>query len=497
MQPVALSMGLKTDKECDVTASSAADVSPPPGDERADQSFTHWLWILTFCGLLVRLLFLAFEPPLDLIGDERAWTQWADWISDPGIGFSPLRFRLIYRPPLYVYFIAFFKAAFGSLIAVQSVQACVSVALIPAVGRIGRRFFGGRAGLIASALAAFYPESVWFSIHFWSETVFIVLLYWSLDRLLAAKSKRSVMAALLAGFLLGLATLTRETSLYFAPLAALWLVIGSERRREWLRAGVFVAALTLTIAPWTLRNWMLFRAFVPVSTASGLNLWQGNVPLAWNEVHSQYITIPGRINRDRYARHLGLTAIWQRQPTWIFEKLAAQMPLFWEVENFPLRHLYLEAYGPVDPDAYALAALIVLTPYLLTLVCFVLGLAATRFDKGQALIVLFVVYYNMLHVVAHSFSRYRLPVMPALFIFAAQGWMAWRERRLRQTSRRRVAMSVFVGAALAFSVAMSAPTLVQHYHSLRMRMSQKPDGGDAVNRRSEPQREAGRQVVDP
>ena len=29
---------------------------------------------------------------------------------------------------------------------------------------------------IAAAIAAFYPELVWFSVHFWSETLFLVLL---------------------------------------------------------------------------------------------------------------------------------------------------------------------------------------------------------------------------------------------------------------------------------------------------------------------------------
>ena len=33
------------------------------------------------------------------------------------------------------------------------------------------------------------------------------------------------------------------------------------------------------------------------------------------------------------------------------------------------------------------------------------------------------VFYNSLHVVTHGFSRYRLPVMPIVFMLAAAGWL--------------------------------------------------------------------------
>jgi len=34
-------------------------------------------------------------------------------------------------------------------------------------------------------------------------------------------------------------------------------------------------------------------------------------------------------------------------------------------------------------------------------------------------------------------SRYRLPVMPVLFIAAAEGWRAWRDGTLARLTRRR------------------------------------------------------------
>ena len=68
---------------------------------------------------------------------------------------------------------------------------------------------------IAAALAAFYPELVWYSVHYWSEPVFLALLWWAIEGVMAADARRSLGRAVLAGILWGLAILTRETALYF------------------------------------------------------------------------------------------------------------------------------------------------------------------------------------------------------------------------------------------------------------------------------------------
>ena len=115
-------------------------------------------------------------------------------------------------------------ALFGSLTAVKVAQAIVSALLVPAVGRLGAMAIGPRAGLFAAAITAFYPELAWFSAHFWAETLFLTLFWWAFERLMAADRDGSIASAAAAGLWWGLAVLTRETVLYFAPIAALWLL---------------------------------------------------------------------------------------------------------------------------------------------------------------------------------------------------------------------------------------------------------------------------------
>jgi hypothetical protein len=432
------------------------------------RSFRRGLLALSLTGLAVRLLFALLEPDTYPVADETMWLKWAtEILPSPEVSFSPRRLSLIFHPPLYVYFIGSVFALFGSLGAVKVAQCVVGSLLVPALGLLGARVFDERTGLLAAGIAALYPELVWFSCHFWVETLFAVLLWWAFERLVAADATASARAAALAGLLWGLAVLTRETVLYFLPLAALWLAwrrVGGGRR-----ATLFGATALLVILPWTWRNWISFQAIVPVSTAGALNLWQGNTRLSRQEVYEQYWAVHGRIAKYRFARQKGIEAILERQPWWIFEKLWNEMPEYWAAHGQPVVHLERGAYGDV-PRRVALAAIaVVLAPYLAVLLLFVAGIAALPRSRAVLLLLLFLGYYVMLHVATHGYPRYRLPSLPVLFLVAAHGWAFWRSpapsirpggpapsaRPRGRLDRPHLLGAIAVALALAFSVGPS------------------------------------------
>jgi 4-amino-4-deoxy-L-arabinose transferase-like glycosyltransferase len=389
---------------------------------------------LTLLALVLRLAFLAYEPETRPTGDERTWIGWGTQspagVASPEVRFSPLKTGVLFYPPVYPYFIGLFFTLTGSLLGVRIVQACLSTLLVPAVGRVAARLGGPRAGLWAAAIVAVYPELIWFSVHFWSETVFLVLLWWALERVLEAGTRARCGAAIAAGLLWGLAVLTRETVLYFTPVAALWLGwrawvhgrgAGDARAlRRAARQGLLFVLLTVAVvAPWTWRNWVVFEAFIPVSTAGGLNLWQGNARLTRQEVYDRYQAVQGIVEQYRHARRMGLAAIAERQPGWLFEKLRAQLPLFWEADSLALVHVKRGAYGEVPRTTTALVALVVLVPYLALLALFVGALRRLRLTPTLLLLLAFLVYYMLLHVATHGFARYRLPALPVVFVVAS------------------------------------------------------------------------------
>jgi 4-amino-4-deoxy-L-arabinose transferase-like glycosyltransferase len=418
--------------------------------------------LLALAGLLVRAAFLLLEPANRLVADELTWTNWAlEKLLEPNVGFSPFRTKMIFWPPGYPYFIAAIYAVFGSLTAVKWVQIVVSALLVPAVGRVGRTVFGERAGPTAAAIVAFYPDLIWYSVHFWCETLYLTFLWWAFERVIAADKRGRTRTALAAGLLWGMAALTRETGLYLTPLVALWLGWRAKTPGGPRRAVAFVVTAVLTIAPWTYRNWVMLRAFVPVATSGGLALYQGNSGLERQQVYEQYEAVHGgRIEQYRWARRMGLQAIADRQPFWFFEKLRDEMPRFWEADSVALIHVFdKRAYGSVSPGAALLARLAIVAPYLAVLGLFVAGVVALRLDRAAVLLLGFLVLHNLLHVATHGFARYRLPIMPVVFVVAAHAFACWRAGECPPlTPKRRALMAALVLAfALVLVPSLRAP----------------------------------------
>lgn len=425
------------------------------------RAFRRRLLALAACALLLRVAFAALEPPTRPVADERTWVNWAlENLVTPKVRFSPLRTHMIFYPPAYPYFVAAVHEAAGGLAAVKGAQALLGALLVPAVGLLGARLFSRRAGLAAAAAVAFYPELVWFAAHFWSETLFLVPLWWALERLLAADEAASPRLAAVSGLLWGLAILTRETVLYSVPLAGLWLALSRDRPRRRLGAAAALClSAALVVAPWTWRNWLVFHAFVPVGTSGGQNLFQGNARIPRDETYVMVDAVKGRIEQYRYARRLGIEAILERQPTWFLEKLREQMPNFWEADSLVVIHVKRGAYGSVEPGWARAAAVLVLAPYLGALALFVAGLALLPLRRGAWLLLGFLAYYNLIHVVTHGFARYRQPVLPVLFLFAGAAWVALRSRPLPRPTRARAIAAALAGAVLLLSL---VPSLRSH-----------------------------------
>jgi len=414
------------------------------------------LLALTVAGLAVRLAWVALEPDTAPVADEAMWLSWgAGKLASPEVGFSPLKLSFIFHPPLYLYLVGAVSALFGEFSWLRYVQALLGATLVPAVGLLGQRLSGEKAGLLAAGFAAFYPELVWFVSHYWAETLFCALLWWGFERLSTADRHGSAAAAAVAGVLFGLAILTRETVLYFVPVAGLWLAW--RRPLAWRRAVLFVGAALLVVLPWTVRNFLVWGAFVPVSTAGALNLWQGNTRQDRQQVYDEYHAVHGKIAQYQHARRRGIEAVLQRQPLWILEKLRDEMPEFWAANAQPIVHLERGAYGEVPRGEAWTAIAVVLLPYLLLLVLFVGGIAWLPRRRLSTLLVGFLVFYTLLHVATHGYPRYRLPAMPVLFLVGAHGWAAWRSRPRPATGRGHALAAVLVAAALAASV---APSLV-------------------------------------
>ena len=183
---------------------------------------------------------------------------------------------------LYTLYLAavYFVAGHHPLLA-RLVQVAASVLMLWLIYRLGRRLFGEWAGLAAAALAACYAYFVFFAAALMTQTFYITAVLASLAIALHLAEQPTRRGWLLLGLVLGVGTLMRQTLLLFAPLLVLWIWQGHRAAgRTASPAGPVLAAVVvvLCIAPFTVRNYLVFNDFLLLNSNGGYWLYSSNHP---------------------------------------------------------------------------------------------------------------------------------------------------------------------------------------------------------------------------
>ena len=295
------------------------------------------------------------------------WVTWgAEVLPSPEVAFSPLRLRFIFHPPLYLYFLGALFALFGSLTAVKYRAGLVGALLVPALGPAGAMAPSEpRPGSWPPRSPPSTRSSSGSPRTSGPRRLFPTLFWWALRapgrrRRATARPPRPRVAGLLVG--------PRHPHARDGPLLRSRSprsgCLATARGRAARAAVVPRGARAHRGCPGRYRNWLVFGAFVPVSTAGALNLWQGNTRLSRQEVYEQYWAVRGRIAKYEHARRRASRPSASGSRCWIFEKLRDEMPNFWEADSQALVHI---GAGPTARcgRALALAAIaVVLAPYL-------------------------------------------------------------------------------------------------------------------------------------
>jgi 4-amino-4-deoxy-L-arabinose transferase-like glycosyltransferase len=139
---------------------------------------------------------------------------------------------------------------------------------IVALGLLGRRLAGDRAGLLAAGIGAVYPTLIAADGALMSETLYGTLVALSLLAAYRLLDAPSAGRAVVLGAACALAALTRGEALLLLPLVLIPVVWG-RRGGAWRPAVVALVAFAVVLAPWTVRNWIVFDRPVAIATNSG------------------------------------------------------------------------------------------------------------------------------------------------------------------------------------------------------------------------------------
>ena len=244
------------------------------GDAGADRGFRRNLAIVVAGAAVVRIVRLAtkWNHPL-LLNDSLYYSAQAQqlahgvwfreiFVDQPGAEHGPLTSTLM----------AFVSWGSDPFNRQRTVTVVCGVATVAIVGLVARRVAGNRAGLIAAAIAAGYPN-LWISDGLvMSESVSCLLIALALWALVVWADRPTLRAAMLVGVAVGLGTLARSEVVLFVPSAAVVMWIVGRRAgvaRQWTQVLVGAGVAIALLLPWMIFNIVRFEKPVLLTTNEG------------------------------------------------------------------------------------------------------------------------------------------------------------------------------------------------------------------------------------
>ena len=428
---------------------SASAVSPVRNRPRASTV----LAVILLLGAILRggLVGWFHGEPLS-IDDEHSYTRIAANLALYGeFGYRP-GFPTSLRPPLYPALVAGVYSIFGTdnHDAVRILQAIFGLATAALSYHLAKRMYGELTGLWAAALVCFYPSLVGMTCLVLTETLFTFLVVLFATLVAVWLDSRSLACLTAMGIVLGLASLTRSVLWLFPPFLAVFLILMT-RGQRWPRrlalAAIPLAAFAATLAPWAIRNTRLQRTFVAVDVMGGRNFMMGNyeyTPLyrAWDA-----ISISGERSWDsilsRSAPNIGPTTQGQRDklalryglryalanPGQTLQRTIVKFCNFWQLERELVASVSRGNWG-VKNHAFVLGlGFVIVGAYVAAMIAGIFGFALTRprIRGMSGFMILLVAFVCLVHAAVFGHSRYHLPLVPLVLVYAAAAVVQWRE----------------------------------------------------------------------
>jgi tetratricopeptide (TPR) repeat protein len=402
-----------------------------------------------FCAaLLIRLLHLQqihLNDPFFHIPavDGRLYHEWA--IALAGGDFAADDVLIL--GPLYPYFMAAVYFVYGpNMLALKLLQAVIGALDCLLVAHLARQYFEPRVALFAAATAAFYGMLIFYGGTVMVVNLQVMLILLALIAVTRALREPTARRWGLAGAVIGASVVARQTALLFVPIIVAWLFVDLRERlavgRRVQLAAAFALGLALLILPFTVRNYVAAGDLVLINSTGGANLYMGN------NARSDGSWIPPHFPGQRVDNPLAMRSAFTRaaeaeagrplRPSevssfWMGRAIAycLSAPGDWlmlEGRKLLLFFNAREIWNNRSHDISRDFSWVLRLPLLGYGVIAPLGLlgVALSVKRWRELFPLYAmgVTYLMAGLMFFVLSRYRIPIVPILMIFAS--YAAWR-----------------------------------------------------------------------
>jgi len=356
-------------------------------------------------------------------GIDPAW----NYVTHDSEGGEPTAFY----PIGYAAFLSLFFIIFGAKVwLAQALNLLIFAGITLFTYLLSKEFFGQRMARQAALVIALTPSQIFFTIPILSDPLFallvVVLLY-------LAHKKASTANTLLMGILLGFATLTRSVSFLFPIALAIYRIT---RDRKWKPALLQVIAMGIIccsiLLPWQIRNYKVFKQFVPFDTHGGWLFWMGNNPHATGTAHG-FDVVPldvdifspkretNEAQRDQILFQRGISwalshpikavSIWPKKIFFLFYRDS-------KCVSWSIRSSYEAIPPPIIGAMYLVTDGYYYALGLSFLISIIILIKKERISPRVWLTAGTILYFTLIYLPFLTESRYHLPLMP-LFVIVA------------------------------------------------------------------------------
>jgi len=441
------------------------------------------MFIVAFVIRLIHLVTIRDSPFFKhLYIDPGFYDEWGLRIAAGQL----LSERPFFLDPLYPYFIGAVYALFGhSYFALGLIQAFLG-ALVPTLLFLAaRRWYDAPVPTLAGWIAVFYLPAIYFGGIVMKPGLSLFLVVLALFLISKALNGGGLYVWIGAGVVFGLAVLTRGNLLLVLPFIAIWVLLRapmnrscevegfsaelgrrlSLRSRRLQSAALLIGAVAVLLLP-AVHNYHVGRQFILTTANAGQNFYIGNNPTNDSGEYQQLAFVdpnPKYEQRDferEAERRTGtdlsdseISRFWFRQSRdWIRSDPGGWLKLMWrKVRSFWGAY---EIPDSLDYYLYADFAPLLRLPLpgfgLLAPLALLGAVLSLRRRGWPRLLLLFTLVYTATVIVFFVFSRFRMVVAPALYLFAAYAVVglvrAWREA----LASRRFRTPVVASALLLF-----------------------------------------------